>query len=148
MHSKPSLARLLPPAVMMTAIREERARREVDRQRRDVEQNAERIRARCRTLEGFVAEAWPILEPKAQLAWGWPLQAMADHLKAVSRSAITRLLTDCPPGLMKSLLHSVFWPAWEWGPAELTHMRYLTSSYFQDNVMRPHTTLWKVEWLQ
>ena len=70
------------------------------------------------------------------LVWGWPLQAMADHLEAVSRGEITRLLTNCPPGLMKSLLHSVLWPAWEWGPAELTHMRYLASSYSQDNVTR------------
>jgi predicted phage terminase large subunit-like protein len=66
---------------------------------------------------------------------------MADHLEAVSRGHITRLLTNCPPGLMKSLLHSVFWPAWEWGPAELTHMRYLTSSYSQDNVMRDNTKM-------
>ena len=125
----------------LAEIRAERERRKTEAERKRVAQDAERIRERCKTLAGFVAEAWPILEPKAPLVWGWPLQAMADHLEAVSRGEITRLLTNCPPGLMKSLLHSVFWPAWEWGPAELTHMRYLASSYSQDNVLRDNTKM-------
>lgn len=136
---------------MLTMIRQEREKRRLDALRRDVEQNAERIREDCKTLEGFVRHAWPILEPKARLIWGWPLQAMADHLEAVTRGEITRLLTNCPPGLMKSLLHSVFWPAWEWGPAGLPHMRYLTSSYSQDNVMRDNTKMRRLvesEWFQ
>ena len=136
---------------MLTLIRQEREKRRLEALRRDVEQNAERIREECKTLEGFVRHAWPILEPKARLIWGWPLQAMADHLEAVTRGEITRLLTNCPPGLMKSLLHSVFWPAWEWGPAELPHMRYLTSSYSQDNVMRDNTKMRRLvesEWFR
>jgi hypothetical protein len=140
--SKLSSVRLpVPPATMLKSIRAERERRRLEAQRLDVEQNAERIREECKTLAGFVRHAWPILEPKAKLIWGWPLQAMADHLEAVTSGQITRLLTNCPPGLMKSLLHSVFWPAWEWGPAELPHMRYLTSSYSQDNVMRDNTKM-------
>ncbi len=126
---------------MLRQVREQIARLTAEAERERVAQDAERIRARCQTLAGFVREAWRILEPKAPLVWGWPLQAMADHLEAVSRGEITRLLTNCPPGLMKSLLHSVFWPAWEWGPAGLTHMRYLTSSYSQDNVMRDNTKM-------
>lgn len=136
---------------MLTLIRQEREKRRLDALRRDVEQNAERIREECKTLAGFVRHAWPVLEPKARLVWGWPLQAMADHLEAVTSGEITRLLTNCPPGLMKSLLHSVFWPAWEWGPAELPHMRYLTTSYSQDNVMRDNTKMRRLvesEWFQ
>jgi hypothetical protein len=30
---------------------------------------------------------------------------------------------------MKSLLVDVFWPAWEWGPCNLPHMRYIAFSY-------------------
>lgn len=145
--SNPSSVRL--PS--LAEIRAERERRKAEAQRRDVEQNAERIRAECKTLAGFVRHAWPILEPKARLVWGWPLQAMADHLEAVTSGEITRLLTNCPPGLMKSLLHSVFWPAWEWGPADLPHMRYLASSYSQDNVMRDNTKMRRLvesEWYQ
>lgn len=136
---------------MLNQIRAERARREAERQRRDVEQNSELIRQRCVTLSGFVKEAWTILEPKAPLVWGWPLETMAAHLEAVTHGQITRLLTNCPPGLMKSLLHSVFWPAWEWGPAGLPHLRYLTSSYSQDNVMRDNTKMRRLvesEWYQ
>jgi len=135
----------------LAEIRAEKARRRTERERADVAKNAERIRAECQTLAGFVRHAWPILEPKAKLVWGWPLQAMADHLEAVTRGEITRLLTNCPPGLMKSLLHSVFWPAYEWGPADLPHMRYLTSSYSQDNVMRDNTKMRRLvesEWYQ
>lgn len=136
---------------MMRLIRAEKARREAEAERERVTRDAERIRAKCQTLAGFVHEAWPILEPKAQLVWGWPLQAMADHLEAVTRGEIVRLLTNCPPGLMKSLLHSVFWPAWEWGPAAMPHLRYLTSSYSQDNVMRDNTKMRRLvesEWYQ
>lgn len=135
----------------LAEIRAERERRRLEGQRRDVEQNAERIRVECKTLAGFVRRAWPILEPKAQLIWGWPLQVMADHLEAVTRGDITRLLTNCPPGLMKSLLHSVFWPAWEWGPAGLPHMRYLATSYSQDNVIRDNTKMRRLvesEWFR
>lgn len=136
---------------MLRAIREERAKRAAEVERQRLAQDSERIRERCKTLSGFVAEAWPVLEPKAKLVWGWPLQAMAEHLEAVSRGEITRLLTNCPPGLMKSLLHSVFWPAWEWGPAGMAHMRYLASSYSQDNVMRDNTKMRRLvesEWYQ
>lgn len=136
---------------MLKMIRQEKARRAAEAERERIANDAERIRAKCKTLAGFVQEAWPILEPKAQLVWGWPLQAMADHLEAVTRGEITRLLTNCPPGLMKSLLHSVFWPAWEWGPAGLPHLRYLTSSYSQDNVMRDNTKMRRLvesEWFQ
>jgi predicted phage terminase large subunit-like protein len=37
---------------------------------------------------------------------------------------------------MKSLLTSVLWPAYEWGPCGLSHMRYLTTSYKEGFVKR------------
>ena len=37
---------------------------------------------------------------------------------------------------MKSLLVSVFWPAWEWGPRNLPHTRYLLAAYTQDLTLR------------
>ncbi len=37
---------------------------------------------------------------------------------------------------MKSLIVSVFWPAWEWGPCGLAGLRYLTTSYKEDFVKR------------
>ena len=37
---------------------------------------------------------------------------------------------------MNSLLVSVFWPAWEWGPLGRPELRYLASSYSRPNVIR------------
>jgi predicted phage terminase large subunit-like protein len=37
---------------------------------------------------------------------------------------------------MKSLLTSVFWPAWEWGPRGMSSYRYLTSSFAETAVSR------------
>ncbi len=77
----------------------------------------------------FVKDFWPILEPQTKFVDGWPLQAICEHLQAVTAGKITRLLINVPPGFMKSLLTDVFWPAWEWGPMQMSHLRYVTFSY-------------------
>lgn len=59
-----------------------------------------------------------------------------DHLEAATRGEITRLIVNIPPGFMKSLLVSVFWHAWEWGPRNLPHLRYLATSYSEDFTKR------------
>lgn len=38
--------------------------------------------------------------------------------------------------MAKSLIVSVFWPAWEWGPKGRASLRYLTSSFSRQNVIR------------
>jgi predicted phage terminase large subunit-like protein len=80
-------------------------------------------------LIAFVRYFWKELEPETPFVDGWPLWAMAEHLEAVTRGDITRLLINIPPGCMKSLLVNVFWPAWEWGPMGKSHFRYVTFSY-------------------
>jgi len=82
-----------------------------------------------RSLRGFVRMAWHVLEPETPLAWGPALDAMCEHLEAVTRGEIRRLLVNVPPGMMKSLLTSVFHPAWEWGPRGLPHRRFLATSH-------------------
>ena len=84
---------------------------------------------RQRRLINFVRYYWDVLEPVAPLVEGWCLEALCLHLEAVTEGKIPRLLANVPPGFMKSLLVNVFWPAWEWGPMGLTHMRYVTFSY-------------------
>jgi len=61
---------------------------------------------------------------------------VCDHLEAITRGEITRLIINIPPGTMKSLISSVFWPAWEWGPAGMPWLRYLTTSYSDAYVKR------------
>ena len=120
----------------MAEIRAERARREVARARERLAQDAERIREQCTSLSGFVREGWHVLEPSQPYVHGWHVDALCDHLEAVTDGLITRLLINIPPGTMKSLLTSVFWPAWEWGPRGLPGMRYLTTSYAEKYVKR------------
>ena len=60
-----------------------------------------------RSLAEFAKRAWRVLEPAAELKWGWALDAICLHLEAVSKGEITRLLMNVPPGSMKSLLTGV-----------------------------------------
>jgi predicted phage terminase large subunit-like protein len=89
-----------------------------------------------RSFGYFVRKGWHVLEPASQLKWGWSLDAICEHLEAVSRGEILRLLMNVPPGCMKSLLTGVFFPAWEWGPQEKPGMRYLGTAHKQDLAVR------------
>lgn len=60
---------------------------------------------------------------------GWALEAICEHLEAVARGEVNRLLMNVPPGFMKSLATDVFFPAWIWGPLERPSARFLTFSY-------------------
>lgn len=119
---------------MMRLIRAEKARREAEAERERVARDAEKIRAACRTLAGFVREAWPVLHPGTPYIHGWHIDAICAHLEAITDGRINRLLINVPPGTMKSLLVSVFWPAWEW--TFRPELQYLTTSYSEAYVKR------------
>ena len=80
-----------------------------------------------RSLREFVRQAWPIVEPSTPFVPGWHIDAIIDHLEAVTQGQIRNLLINVPPRHMKSLLVSVFWPAWEW--IRFPQRRFLYSSY-------------------
>ena len=52
-----------------------------------------------------------------------------DVLMAITDDHLTRVCINVPPGSAKSSLLNVFWPAWEWGPQNKPHFRYLSISY-------------------
>ena len=131
-----SSARLPAPAVMLEQLRAEQARRASETARRQLAEHAETIRERCQPLAGFVREAWHALEPGNAYVHGWHIEAICSHLEAVTDGRITRLLINVPPGTMKSLIVSVFWPAWEWGPKGQPSLRYLTTSYSETYAKR------------
>jgi len=83
-----------------------------------------------------VREAWHVLEPGNPYLHGWHVDAICDHLEGVTRGDLSRLLINIPPGTMKSTLTAVFWPAWEWGPLGLGHLRYISASHAQDLATR------------
>lgn len=80
-------------------------------------------------LLAFVRYYWHILEPGTELVLGFPIEAICEHLEAVTFGEITNLLITVFPGAMKSLLTDVFWPAWEHGPMNMPHIRYVAFSY-------------------
>ena len=104
-----------------------------------------------RSLGNFAKRAWHVLEPATELKWGWAVEAICDHLEAVTSGDIHRLLINVPPGTMKSLLTSVIWPAWEWGPKGMQSMRYLGTAHKQDLAVRDSTKcrrLIQSDWFQ
>jgi predicted phage terminase large subunit-like protein len=107
---------LLKPSPALRPLLFEFARR---RERRECEES----------LYTFVRSFWRCVEPETPFVGSWPLRAMCLHLEAVTAGRITRLCTNVYPGSTKSLIHAVFWPAWEWGPKNLPHLRYLCFAY-------------------
>jgi predicted phage terminase large subunit-like protein len=65
---------------------------------------------------------------------GWHIDAIADHLTAVTTGQIRNLLINVPPRHSKSTIVSVMWPAWEW----ITHpeRRWLFASYAESLAVR------------
>ena len=109
-------------------------------------------REACReSLAEFAKRAWHVLEPAAPLKWGWALDAICEHLEAVTDGRIKRLLMNVPPGCMKSLLTGVIWPAWEWGPRGKPEMRFVGTAHEETLAIRDSRRcreLIKSEWFQ
>ena len=95
------------------------------------------------SLAEFVRQAWHIIEPGQRYMHGWHIDFICAHLEAITDgvelddgSLYNRLLVNVPPGTMKSLLIGVFWPAWEWGPRAMPHLRYVCASHSLDLAIR------------
>jgi hypothetical protein len=104
----------------------------------EAEKNSDAIRAECKTLVGFIRKAWchiPELADKLYVH-GWHIDMIALHLEAITSGMLlemgkqNRLLCNVPPSSMKSLLVSVFWPAWEW--TQDPSLQYIATSYRAD----------------
>lgn len=109
-------------------------------------------REMCRqSLAQFVRQAWHVIEPAQPYVHGWHIDAVCEHLEAVTNGQITRLSIEVPPGTMKSLAVSVFWPAWEWGPRGMQSMRFVATSHSERLAIRDNLRarrLIQSEWLQ
>lgn len=104
-----------------------------------------------RSLATFIRRAWAVLEPGQPYVHGWHVDAMAEHLEAVTAGQIRRLLINIPPGTMKSMMTSVFWPAWEWGPKGMPHIRFIGASHEEGLATRDNLRMRRLvqsEWFQ
>lgn len=100
----------LTPAVVIDLLKQEQDRR-----------------AASASLYEFVKQAWPIVEPGVPFIFSWHIEAICEHLEAVSNGDIRKLLINIPPRHSKSTIVSVMFPMWEWlaRPEE----KFLCASY-------------------
>lgn len=89
-------------------------------------EDLERDLVRRHGLIRFIRLGWPQIE-SVEYIHGWHLEELAIHLEAVTAGEIKRLLINIPPGCMKSLAFSVFWPAWDW--IKLPADKYMYASF-------------------
>jgi predicted phage terminase large subunit-like protein len=78
------------------------------------------------SLYEFFKQAWPHMEGRMPYVDGWHIKAIAEHLEAVYKRQIKKLIINVPPRTGKTNLISIAFPAWVWlhNPCE----RFLTVS--------------------
>jgi len=85
-------------------------------------------------LSNFIRMAWPIINPARPLVWGWHMDAICEHLEAITAGQIKKLVINVPPGHAKTSIISICWPCWEW--LKNPQLRYLAASYSDDLAKR------------
>lgn len=78
------------------------------------------------SLDKFIPAAWRLVEPVPFIS-NWHIDALSEHLQAITAGDILYLLITMPPRHSKSLIVSVLWPAWEW--LTLPSYRWVFASY-------------------
>jgi predicted phage terminase large subunit-like protein len=84
-------------------------------------------------LLAFIEGAWEAVDGSVYQS-NWAIDALCDHLQAVTEGQISRLLVNFPPRCGKTLVTSVCWPAWTWARRERSYrsgagVRFLCGSY-------------------
>lgn len=108
----------LAPHSVVQAVVSELARRE---------RVAEEKETLSQDLSAYVKAGWNSVEPSTPYVHGFHIEAICEHLQALTKRIIRNLIITIPPRHSKSLLCSVFWPTWVW-----THspsFRFLCMSY-------------------
>lgn len=100
----------------------------------------EKLRRKASTsLHEFVAQAWHVVAPSYGFKDNWHIAAICDHLEAVHRGEIRRLLINVPFRTAKSTIVSVLYPAWKWihAPAH----KFLCGSYAAKLAIRDNLSM-------
>lgn len=85
-----------------------------------------------RSLHEFVVWAWPLVEPDVEFKDNWHVVELCSVLERLvlpkaHERRLRRVVANVPPGTMKSLLCSVFFPAWVW--TRFPEKRFICASY-------------------
>jgi predicted phage terminase large subunit-like protein len=109
------------------------------------------------SLREFLKAAWPIFDP-APFLGNWHLDAIAEHLEAVSYGQIRKLLINVPPRHTKSISVSIAWPSWTWTlkpnpdfPLIGPQVKFMCLSYGDQLAIEHATTMLRLiqsEWYQ
>lgn len=77
-------------------------------------------------LRKYIKWTWRLVEPNEYVP-NWHIDALSEHLSAVSAGDIKDLLITMPPRHSKSLIVVVMWPTWEW--TDMPFYRWVFASY-------------------
>lgn len=80
-----------------------------------------------RNFRDYIPQAWHTVEPVTQFRHNWHLDAVADHLQAVSRRQIKRLLINVAPRTLKSIEVGQMYPTWDW--IDTPSRRFINGAY-------------------
>jgi hypothetical protein len=107
------------------------ARAELARRQSDAD-----VKAECEgSLYVFLKHAWRHFE-SGPFQGNWHIEAVAEHLEAVSLGEINKLVVNIPPRSCKTNLVTVAWPCWTWArpqdprfPRMGAQVRFLCAAY-------------------
>src|SRR3984957_8455796 len=112
---------------LLQLIRQVRAQRSMKPDALD----GERLRLEGSLID-FVEAALPYIDAGTYQP-NWAIDALGEHLQAVTDGRISRLLINFPPRCGNTIITSVCWIAWTWARRERTlsgpQVRFLTGSY-------------------
>lgn len=92
-----------------------------------------RYRNAERDLRAYVEQAWPVVEPNVPYVPTWHIDAICDHLMAVTQGHLRRLLINIPPRHTKTRVVCTYWPSWEW--VQWPHIASIFTGVKLDNVL-------------
>ena len=80
---------------------------------KQIEETAEQVARN--DFDIFAQFAFPVTQPGVQYEWNWHIECISEHLEAMHRGEISRLIINLPPRSLKSYLVSQAFPAWVLG---------------------------------
>jgi predicted phage terminase large subunit-like protein len=86
------------------------------------------------SFKAFFVQSWKHIEPGISFLDNWSIDAICQHLEAVSTGEIQNLVIQIPPRMSKSTIVSVSFPCWQWiqNPSE----KFITASAIEKLVIR------------